>query len=87
MKNKPNFFFDNSGFPNWEDGGGPPLGNFSHLIPGFFLTAFLIAVVVVFTLNFSALTLRPLHPSPLNDDYFAFVLTVLWLFLLLLLLL
>ena len=32
MKNKPNFFFDNRGFPNW---GGPPLGNFSHIIPFF----------------------------------------------------
>ena len=32
MKNKPNFFFDNRGFPNWGDGGGLPLGNFSHII-------------------------------------------------------
>ena len=39
MKNKPNFFFDNRGFPNW--GGGPPLGNFSHIIPFFSLTTFL----------------------------------------------
>ena len=35
MKNKPNFFFDNRGFPNWGEGGGPPLGNFSHIIPFF----------------------------------------------------
>ena len=35
MKNKPNFFFDNRGFPNW--GGGPLLGNFSHIIPFFSL--------------------------------------------------
>ena len=35
MKNKPNFFFDNRGFPNWGDGGGLPLGNFSHIIPFF----------------------------------------------------
>ena len=34
MKNKPNFFFDNRGFPNWGEG-GPPLGNFSHKIPFF----------------------------------------------------
>ena len=34
MKNKPNSFFDNRGFPNWGGvgGGGPPLGNFSHII-------------------------------------------------------
>ena len=38
MKNKPNFFFDNRGFPNWglEGRGGPPLENFSHIIPFFF---------------------------------------------------
>ena len=24
MKNKPNFFFDNRGFPNWGGGGGAP---------------------------------------------------------------
>lgn len=41
MKNKPNFFFDNRGFPNWGGGGGPPLGNFSHIIPFFSLTTFL----------------------------------------------
>ena len=35
MKNKPNFFFDNRGFPNWGGWGGPPLGNFSHIIPFF----------------------------------------------------
>ena len=36
MKNKPNFFFDNRGFPNWGgEGGGRPLGNFSHIIPFF----------------------------------------------------
>ena len=57
------------------------------------IVTLLIAVVVVCTTNFSVVTsgavetLRPLRPSPLNDDYFAFVLTVLWLFLLLLLLL
>ena len=38
MKNKPNFFFDNRGFPNW---GGPPLGNFSHIIPFFSLITIL----------------------------------------------
>ena len=37
MKNKPNFFFDNRGFPNWGGGGGPPLGNFPHIIPFFSL--------------------------------------------------
>ena len=41
MKNKPNFFFDNRGFPNWG-GGGPPLGNFSHIIPFFSWRTFLI---------------------------------------------
>ena len=38
MKNKPNFFFDNRGFPNWGGGGGwggPPPGNFSDIIPFF----------------------------------------------------
>ena len=35
MKNKPNFFFDNKGFPNWGGWGGPPPGNFSHIIPFF----------------------------------------------------
>ena len=37
MKNKANFFFDNRGFPNWGERGrgGPPLGNFSHIIPFF----------------------------------------------------
>ena len=34
MKNKPNFFFDNRGFPNWGEG-GPPIGNFPHIIPFF----------------------------------------------------
>ena len=32
MKNKPNFFFDNRGFPNWG-GGGP------HIIPFFLITS------------------------------------------------
>ena len=45
MKNKPNFFFDNRGFPNWGGGGGgPPLGNFSHIIPFFSLTTILTKV-------------------------------------------
>ena len=33
-KINPTFFFDNRGFPKW--GGGPPLGNCSHIIPFFF---------------------------------------------------
>ena len=51
MKNKPNFFFDNRGFPNWGEGGGvrgPPLGNFSHIIPFFFLKTFLSVVIDMF---------------------------------------
>ena len=36
MKNKPNFFFDNRGFPNWGgQSGGLPLGGFPHIIPFF----------------------------------------------------
>ena len=46
MKNKPNFFFYNRGSPNWGGGwGGPPLGNFPHIISFFVLSAFL------FTMN------------------------------------
>ena len=43
MKNKPNFFFfDNRGFPNWGvGGGGPLLGNFSHIILFFSLITIL----------------------------------------------
>ena len=61
MKNKPNFFFDNRGFPNW--GGGPPLGNFSHIIP-FFLwwrPLFILAVTyhVIFSLPFNYFHFQP----------------------------
>ena len=35
MKTKPNFFFDNMGFPNW---GGPATWEFSPRNPVFFLT-------------------------------------------------
>ena len=38
MKNKPNFFFDNRGFPNWGRGGSATWEFFPHN-PVFFLTA------------------------------------------------
>ena len=69
----------------------PVLFGIGNTVDAFFsIVALLIAVVVVCATNFSVVTsgtvetLRPLRPSLLNDDYFAFVLTVLWLFLLLL---
>ena len=38
MKNKPNFFFDNRGFPNWGGGGGGSAAwEFFPLNPVFFL--------------------------------------------------
>ena len=40
MKNKPNFFFDNRGFPNWGGGGSAAWEFFPHN-PVFFLTTFL----------------------------------------------
>ena len=44
MKNKPNFFFLITGVSQTGGvgGGGPPLGNFSHIIPFFSLTTILI---------------------------------------------
>ena len=37
-KINPTYCFDNRGFPNWG-GGGPLLGNFSHIIPFFLRTS------------------------------------------------
>ena len=63
MKNKPNFFLDNRGFPNWGGGGGPPLGNFSHIIPFFSLIASL-TIHVAFFLH--TLCLQPNLFAPQN---------------------
>ena len=42
MKNKPNFFLITGvSQTGGVGGGGPPLGNFSHIIPFFSLSAFL----------------------------------------------
>ena len=67
----------------------PVLFGIGNTVDAFFsIVALLIAVVVVCTTNFSVVTSGAVEtlPSLLNDDYYASVLTVLWLFLLMLLL-
>ena len=46
MKNKPNFFFDNRGFPNWGGGGSAAWEFFPHN-PVFFLRTSLIVLITI----------------------------------------
>ena len=64
MKSKPNFFFDNRGFPNWGGGGGgPPLGNFSHIIPFFSLRTSLTLSLVIPKCQVDNLVFASLSPK------------------------